>query len=390
MRLAFAALARAWTRGGGRGRRGRARDRAVQRAATARAHARHVEASWSRCCTRRSPTRTTTICRRGCTRASPRSRSSSSAIAPPPSRAGARSSACATTTSTRGKALERLLGRRGPQQGAGAGAREARRRCPNDLDEQKQLAYRAAELYEEALGEPEQAIATWRHVLTLDDERSRARSTRSSGSTSPRASWRDLSGVLTQKIELTPEPTAQRPLRLQLAQLSEHELHDALAAIDAYKGIARRRSRATSKRSKRWRGCTRPRGCAPITSRRSTRSPRRRPMRRKQAIELQFKAAQVLEREVGDAESGDRALSRRAVRPTAAGGDAVARRRARRRSRSWCATRRRAIRRRAVLEPFYEQHSDFHALDRADRAAARRPRASRSERRRAACRASPS
>ena len=184
--------------------------------------------------------------------------------------------------------------------------------CRTISAEQKQLAYRAAELYEDALGEPEQAIATWRHVLTLDDTDAAAldalerlyfaqgRVARSVG-----------------RLDAEDRADAASRRRSGRCACSWRSSRSTSCTMRSPPSTPRRASwptiRATSRRSRRWRACTRPRGCTPITSKRSTRSSRRRPIAAKK-VELQFKAAGVLEREVGDAESGDRALSRGAVR----------------------------------------------------------------------------
>ena len=254
------------------------------------------------------------------------------------------------------KALERLLADESRNKEL-VQVLEKRAALSNDLDEQKRLAYRAAELYEEALGEPEQAIATWRHVLTLDDA-DRAALDALERLYFAKGAWRDLAGVLTQKIEQTPEPAAQRPLRLQLAQLSERELHDALAAIDAYKGILTNEPRDVEAldavaRLYAAEGLYADHLEALDALVEATSEPARK-------VELQFKAASVLEREVGDAES---AIGRyrdvlfapaAANTPSHAGAKAALEKLVRDDG-----TREQAA---AVLEPFYEQNNDFHAL----------------------------
>ncbi len=234
---------------------------------------------------------------------------------------------------------------------------EKRASLSNDVAEQKRLAYRAAELYEETLGEPEQAIATWRHVLTLDDT-DRGALDALERLYFARGAWRDLAGVLTQKIELTPDAAAQRPLRWQLAQLSEHELHDALAAIDAYKGILANDARDVEALEATARLYAAEGLYADHLEALDALIAVASDEARK--VELQFKAGQVLERESGDAET---AIGRyREVlfsagaegTPPHAGAKAALEKLVRD-----DATREQAA---AVLEPYYEQHSDFHAL----------------------------
>ncbi|MCA1663913.1 MAG: hypothetical protein LC659_06555, partial [Myxococcales bacterium] len=254
------------------------------------------------------------------------------------------------------KALERLLADESRNKEL-VQVLEKRAGLSNDLDEQKQLAYRAAELYEEALGEPEQAVATWRHVLTLDDT-DRAALDALERLYFAKGAWRDLSSVLTQKIDQTHEPAAQRPLRLQLAQLSEHELHDALAAIDAYKGVLANDPRDVEALEAVARlYATEGLYADHLEALDALIEAAADPVRK---VELQFKAAGVLEREVGDAES---AIARyREVlfapggegSPAHAGAKAALDKLVRDDS-----TRDQAA---AVLEPYYEASNDFHAL----------------------------
>ncbi|MDB4968610.1 MAG: repeat-containing protein, partial [Myxococcales bacterium] len=257
------------------------------------------------------------------------------------------------------KALERLLADESRNKEL-VQILEKRASLSNDVHEQKQLAYRAAELYEEALGEPEQAIGTWRHVLTLDDG-DRAALDALERLYFAKGSFRDLCGILTQKIEQNPDPAAQRPLRLQLAQLSELELHDALAAIDAYKGILSNDPRDVEALEAVARlyaaeglyadhlealdALAEAAGAAGDQTRK---------------VELAFKAAQVLEREVGDQESAI-ARYRDVLFADAAVGTAP---HAGARAALEKLVRDESMRDQAaaVLEPFYEQHSDFHAL----------------------------
>ncbi|MGZ3407866.1 MAG: tetratricopeptide repeat protein, partial [Polyangia bacterium] len=197
------------------------------------------------------------------------------------------------------KALERLLADESRNKEL-VQILEKRGGLSNDIAEQKQLAYRAAELYEEALGEPEQAIATWRHVLTLDDT-DRAALDALERLYFTKSAWRDLGGILTQKIEQTPEPAAQRPLRMQLAQLSEHELHDALAAIDSYKGILANEARDVEALEAVARLYAAEGLYADHLEALDALAAATGDAVRK--VELEFKAAQVLEREMRDAEA---------------------------------------------------------------------------------------
>jgi tetratricopeptide (TPR) repeat protein len=106
----------------------------------------------------------------------------------------------------------------------------------SDVAEQKALAYRAAALYETALEQPDSAISTWRQVLTLD-ENDRSALDALDRLYLQKGAFRDLAGVYSRKIELSSDDGEQRTLRFQLARVQEEELHDTFAAIDAYKGV---------------------------------------------------------------------------------------------------------------------------------------------------------
>jgi tetratricopeptide (TPR) repeat protein len=255
------------------------------------------------------------------------------------------------------KALERLLAEENRNKEL-VQVLEKRAGLSNDVGEQKVLAYRTAELYEGSLGEPEQAIATWRHVLTLD-ESDRGALDALERLYFAKGAWRDLSGVLTSKIEQTPEPAEQRPLRMQLARLSENELHDALAAIDAYKGILLNDPRdveALEAVARLYAAEGLYADHLEALDALAEAAAGHGDMARK--VDLEFKAAQVLEHEVGDTESAiaryRNVLFAGARSVTQEGAKAALEKLVRDE-----ATRDQAT---AVLEPYYEQHSDFHSL----------------------------
>jgi len=105
----------------------------------------------------------------------------------------------------------------------------------HELPEQKRLLYHAAQLYEQVLGQPERAIATWRQVLQLDEQDGQALDALGRLYES-REAWRDLCWVYTQQIELAPSESERRPLRFAMARVYEDKLSDSFEAIGAYKG----------------------------------------------------------------------------------------------------------------------------------------------------------
>ncbi len=131
------------------------------------------------------------------------------------------------------KALERLLGATG-RHAELVQVLERRGELSQDLAEQKGLAYRAAELYERELRDPEKAIATWRHVLSLDEDDKPALDALGE-LYFRRGMHRDLAFVLSRKIELATEERERRPLRFAMAKVFEEQIGDTFEAISAYK-----------------------------------------------------------------------------------------------------------------------------------------------------------
>jgi tetratricopeptide (TPR) repeat protein len=133
------------------------------------------------------------------------------------------------------KALERLLEAAGRAEELVA-VLEKRATLEDDAGAQKELLARAAALYDGRLGQPEQAIAAWRQVLTIDDGDPRALDALER-LYAARGAHRDLAAIYSRKIELAVDDGERRRLRLLLAKLSERDLEDSFAAIDALKGI---------------------------------------------------------------------------------------------------------------------------------------------------------
>src|SRR5439155_26932829 len=115
---------------------------------------------------------------------------------------------------------------------------EKRASLSDDTMEQKALSYRAADLYERVLAQPEKAIATWRHVLTLDEQDNPAlgaleRLYRQKGKAG--GAPRDLAWVYGRPMEMAETQLERRPLWFSLAQVQE-EAGEPQEAIVAYKG----------------------------------------------------------------------------------------------------------------------------------------------------------
>ena len=106
---------------------------------------------------------------------------------------------------------------------------------PN-VDERKQLLYRAAQIEEEVLGNADAAIATFRQVLSIDDvdmvamdalERLYVRLAR----------WEPLKDVYAKKADLAEDPDDKKRMLYVLAQVYDRELGDVAKAIETYQGI---------------------------------------------------------------------------------------------------------------------------------------------------------
>ncbi|HEX2574271.1 MAG TPA: tetratricopeptide repeat protein [Polyangia bacterium] len=132
------------------------------------------------------------------------------------------------------KALERLLAQLARHKEL-VEVLEKRAQLSLDLAEQKSLYYRAAELYERVLNQGEQAISTWRHVLTLDEDDAPALSALAR-LFRERKAWRELTEIYARQIELAMAERDRRPLRFAMAQVFEEHLGEAFEAIAAYRG----------------------------------------------------------------------------------------------------------------------------------------------------------
>ena len=106
---------------------------------------------------------------------------------------------------------------------------------PN-VEERKQLLFRAAQIEEEVLSNADAAIATFRQVLSIDDvdmtamdalERIYVRLAR----------WEPLKDVYAKKADLAEDPEDKKAMLYVLAQVYDRELGDVAKAIETYQGI---------------------------------------------------------------------------------------------------------------------------------------------------------
>ncbi len=106
----------------------------------------------------------------------------------------------------------------------------------SNVDDRKQLLYRAAQIEEEVLGNADAAIGTFQSVLAIDDidmtamdalERLYVRLAR----------WEPLKDVYAKKADLAEDPNDKKRQLYVLAQVYDRELGDVAKAIETYQGI---------------------------------------------------------------------------------------------------------------------------------------------------------
>ncbi|KAB2911170.1 MAG: tetratricopeptide repeat protein, partial [Kofleriaceae bacterium] len=105
-----------------------------------------------------------------------------------------------------------------------------------DLNERKRLLYRAAQIEEEVLSDSDAAVATFRHVLEIDDvdvpamdalERLYIRLER----------WEPLKDVYAKKADLAEDPAEKTRMLYVLGQVYDQELKDVGKAIETFQAI---------------------------------------------------------------------------------------------------------------------------------------------------------
>jgi tetratricopeptide (TPR) repeat protein len=104
------------------------------------------------------------------------------------------------------------------------------------LDERQQLFFRMAYLWEEMLGNPEEAITTYREVLAQDDSNREAlkaldRLYQGQGQ------WHELADNLARQLTLVEEAQENVALLYRLAELREQKLGEVAAAVDTYRQV---------------------------------------------------------------------------------------------------------------------------------------------------------
>ncbi|MFI5289989.1 MAG: tetratricopeptide repeat protein, partial [Polyangia bacterium] len=100
----------------------------------------------------------------------------------------------------------------------------------------EQIYFRLAALWEEMLGNVDEAIATYKEVLSQDSTSTRALKALDRLYLAQQK-WHELADNLTRQLQLTDETEETIPLLVRLAALRERELGEVAAAVDTYRQV---------------------------------------------------------------------------------------------------------------------------------------------------------
>src|SRR5262249_32833866 len=106
----------------------------------------------------------------------------------------------------------------------------------NDPTERERLYAQMAEVYEEKLGKPHDAIAAYREALGLDD-RSHVALTALDGLFTRQEMWEELAENLDAQLRLATDEQEQIRLMLRLAALRESKMNLVDLAIEGYRQV---------------------------------------------------------------------------------------------------------------------------------------------------------
>lgn len=108
-----------------------------------------------------------------------------------------------------------------------------------DGEQQEELLAQAAQIHEDLLAEPDQAIAVYKEVLELDPTSRRGLSSLDR-LFEKQERWTDLADNIGRQLTLTSDPDEQTSLQLRLANLRESRMGGAEAAIEIHREILER------------------------------------------------------------------------------------------------------------------------------------------------------
>ena len=106
----------------------------------------------------------------------------------------------------------------------------------SDSDEREELYFQMAGLYEDMLGDMDEAINTYREILVQSDANERALSALDRLYTQ-QENWAELSENLSRQLELTQDNAHTIELLLRLAALRERQLNEIEAAVETYRRV---------------------------------------------------------------------------------------------------------------------------------------------------------
>jgi tetratricopeptide (TPR) repeat protein len=104
------------------------------------------------------------------------------------------------------------------------------------VPEKKELCFKAAQIFEEVLENPDRAIDVYRQVLTID-EHDRAAIDALERLYIKLERWEPLKDVYSKKAELATVPDEKKQMLFVLGQVYDRELKDPARAIETYQGI---------------------------------------------------------------------------------------------------------------------------------------------------------
>jgi tetratricopeptide (TPR) repeat protein len=116
------------------------------------------------------------------------------------------------------------------------GALRSKSEILNDVEEQKDLLYRVAQIQEEVLEEADGAIATYMAVLELDDVDDTAMTALERMYISLER-WEPLKDIYTTRVDHAEDPDDKKRIYHVLGQVYDQELKDTAKAIDTYQAI---------------------------------------------------------------------------------------------------------------------------------------------------------
>ena len=105
-----------------------------------------------------------------------------------------------------------------------------------EADERKGLLFRAAQIYEELLGAPDEAIKVYQTVFDIDDADARAIDSLERLYID-HSRWEALKDLYGRKVELSPELDDKKAIYFRMGEIYENELQDVEQAIETYTNV---------------------------------------------------------------------------------------------------------------------------------------------------------